>query len=474
MPFTESPDWTSILPPAIAILLAVRTKQVVVSLFIGIWVGWTILSGWNPIAGFATAIEGCVRVFADASNTRVILFSTLVGALIAFTQVSGGMEGFVQTVTRRGWIRNRRSAALLAWITGMVIFVEANMSVLIAGTLSRPIFDKMRLSREKLAYICDSTSAPKCILIPFNAWGAFVIGLLADQGVERPVEAMVASMPYNFYAILAILLVLLSVVFQRDIGPMRRAERRVRETGQVLNPSAEPVIDSEVLQMRSKPGVRPRALNMLAPVLTLVVMMPLSLWITGDGNLMRGEGSTSVLWSVIAGLFVGAILYRAQKILSLKEIMQVLMNGVGGMVPLASLMLFAFAIGNVCKALGTGPFVASLSNAFVSPVWIPALLFVISCLIAFATGTSWGTFAIMMPIGIPMIGLMGLNSGAVIAAILGGGVFGDHCSPISDTTIISSMAAATDHIDHIRTQIPYALIAAGLAVVGYLWVGFIT
>ena len=469
---TTTPGWTSILPPLIAIVLAVRTKQVVLSLFIGIWLGWTILSGWNPIAGFAAALEGCVMVFADAGNTRVILFSTLVGALIAFTQVSGGMEGFVQLLTRRGWIRSRRSAALLAWITGMVIFVEANMSILIAGTLARPIFDKLRLSREKLAYICDSTSAPKCILIPLNAWGAFVIGLLTEQDIERPVEAFVASMPYNFYAIFAILLVFLSVLLQRDIGPMRRAERRSRETGKVLNDGAEPVIDTDLLQMSSKPGVTPKAVNMLIPVLTMVVMMPLSLWITGNGNLMQGEGSTSVLWSVVSGLLAGAVAYRAQKILKLKEIMQVLMSSIGGMVPLASLMLFAFAIGNVCKTLGTGPFVASLSNAFVSPVWVPALLFIISCIIAFATGTSWGTFAIMIPIAVPMIGLMGLNSGAVIAAVLGGGVFGDHCSPISDTTIISSMAAATDHIDHIRTQMPYAMIAAAIALLGYIWVGF--
>jgi Na+/H+ antiporter NhaC len=194
-------------------------------------------------------------VFADAGNTRVILFSTLVGALIAFTQVSGGMEGFVQLLTRRGWISSRRSAALHPWITGMVIFVEANMSILIAGTLARPIFDKLRLSREKLAYICDSTSAPKCILIPLNAWGAFVIGLLTEQDIERPVEAFVASMPYNFYAI-----------FCHPFGfPQRPVAARYRPdapgrtpkpgNGQVLNDGAEPVIDTDLLQMSSKPGV---------------------------------------------------------------------------------------------------------------------------------------------------------------------------------------------------------------------------
>ncbi len=468
----ETTGWVSLLPPALAIILAIRTKQVILSLFFGIWLGWTVLAGWNPLKGFIDALEGCVLVFTNPGNTKVILFSALMGALLTFTQYSGGMQGFVDKMTRNKLISNHRRAGFLTWLVGMVIFVESNISVLISGTIARPIFDNLKISREKLAYICDSTSAPKCILIPLNAWGAFVIGLLTEQGVEQPVMAMVSSMPYNLYAILAILFVLVVIFFRFDIGPMRKAEKRIREEGKVLNDGAKPVIESDILQINAKADVPKRAFNMVFPVLVMVITMPVALWFTGGGNIMQGSGSTAVLWSVVAALVAGAVSYRIQGIFTLDETMDQFMSGVSGMIPLAALMIFAFAIGNVCKALGTGIYVAGITEAALSPEPVPVLLFLVSCVIAFATGTSWGTFAIMIPIGVPMISMMGLNEGLVIAAILGGGVFGDHCSPISDTTIISSMASATDHIDHIRTQLPYALTAAGITVIAYIILGW--
>ena len=431
------------------------------------------MSGWNPVLGMVNALEACVNVFADPGNTKVILFSAMVGALITFTQFSGGMEGFVQYMTRRGLVNTPRKAGLFAWFVGMVIFVESNISVLIAGSVSRPLFDKMKISREKLAYITDSTSAPKCVLIPLNAWGAFIIGLLAEQGVDKPVTAILSSMPFNIYAITAIALVLFVVLSGKDFGPMKVAEKRVREEGKLLRDGAEPLVSADVLHIQPKPGIPLRMINMLVPVLVMVVMMPIGLWITGDGNLMNGSGSTSVFWAVIAGLIAGGVSYRIQRIMSLKEIMDQFMSGVAGLIPMAALMMLAFAIGNVCKELGTGPYVASMTDALLSPSLVPALLFTISAVIAFSTGTSWGTFAIMIPIGIPMVELMGVHQGLVIAAVLGGGVFGDHCSPISDTTIIASMSSATDHIDHVRTQLPYALTAAAVTIVIYLILGVI-
>ncbi len=466
--------WVSILPPLIAIVLAIRSKQVFLSLFVGVWIGWTVISHWNPIAGLVAALEAFVRVFADAGNTKVILFSAMVGALITFTQYSGGMDGFINWVTRRGIVTTRRGAGLLAWFIGMIIFVESSICVLIAGTVARPLFDKLKISREKLAYICDSTSAPKCILIPLNAWGAFVIGLLAKQGLDNPVKAMLISMPFNFYAIIAIGLVLGTILLQHDIGPMKAAERRVFVEGKLLRDGAEPLVSAEVTSVQAKSGIPLRAINMLIPIGAMVVMMPVGLLITGHGNLMQGSGSTAVFWAVLLGIVSGALAYRIQGIMSLNEIMEQFMRGAGGLIPLAALMMLAFAIGDICKELGTGPYVASVAQAVVNPKLIPAILFLISCFIGFSTGTSWGTFAIMLPIGVPMISLLGLHEGPVIAAILGGGVFGDHCSPISDTTIISSMASASDHIDHVRTQLPYALLAAGISVVLYLIVGFVS
>ena len=468
----ETYGWLSILPPLLAIFLAIKTKHVYISLVLGIWLGWTIIHSWNPVSGLIDTLGALVDVFKDEDNTRVILFSGLVGAIITFTQYSGGMKGFINWVVGKGLVRTRKSAGLLAWFLGFIIFIEANICVLVSGAVARPIFDKLKISREKLSYILDSTSAPKCILIPLNAWGAFVIGLLVIQGVENPVRVLISSMPFNFYAIFALLIVLIVVVTEKDFGPMKKAEHRVRVENKLLRDGAEPLISAEVVQMEAKEGIPPRALNMILPVVTMVVMMPVVLLITGKGNLMEGSGSASVLWAVIAGLAVGAVAYRAQGIMKVKEITDIFMKGVGGLIPLASLMILAFAIGDICDALGTGPFVAQAAKSTLNPGVIPAVVFLVSCFIAFSTGTSWGTFAIMIPIAVPMINIIGLHPGLIIAAVLGGGVFGDHCSPISDTTIISSMASATDHIDHVRTQLPYALTAAGFSLLLFIIFGF--
>ncbi len=465
--------WLSVLPPLLAIFLAIKTKHVYISLILGIWLGWTIIHSWNPLSGLTQTISALISVFKDEDNTRVILFSVMIGAIITFTQYSGGMKGFVNWVIGKGLVRTRKRAGLLVWFLGIIIFIESSISVLISGAVARPIFDRLKISREKLSYILDSTSAPKCILLPLNAWGALIIGLLAKQGVENPVRYLVASIPFNFYAIFALLLVLIVVLTEKNIGPMKKAEHRVRVENKLLRDGAEPLMSTEVVSMEAKEGVPLRALNMILPVATMVIIMPVVLLITGEGNLMEGSGSVSVLWAVIAGLFVGAVAYRAQGLMKMREITDVFMKGVGGLIPVASLMILAFAIGDTCDTLGTGPFVANAVSSTLAPGIIPAVVFLVSCFIAFSTGTSWGTFAIMIPIAVPMIQIIGLHPGLVIAAVLSGGVFGDHCSPISDTTIISSMASATDHIDHVRTQLPYAFAAASAAFLLFLIFGFV-
>jgi tetracycline resistance efflux pump len=467
----ESFGWISVLPPLIAIFLAIKTKHVYLSLTLGILIGWTAASSWDPFKGLVSTVNSLIHVFSSADNTRVILFSCMIGAVITFTQYSGGMKGFVNWIVGKGLVRKGKSAGLLAWFLGVVIFIESSICILISGAVTRPIFDRLKISREKLAYILDSTSAPKCVLIPFNAWGALVLGLLARQGIENPVKVFVSSIPLNFYAILALLLVLFVILTRTDIGPMKKAEKRVRDQGKLLRDGAEPLISEEVVMMKEKQGIPQRPVNMLIPVGVMISMMPVALFISGKGHIMKGSGSVAVLWSVISGLIVAAVAYRAQGIMSTKELTDTFMKGVGGMIPLAVLMMLAFAIGDICDVLGTGTYLAqAVKSTFPSEI-IPALVFAVSSLIAFSTGTSWGTFAIMMPIGIPMVSLVGLNPALVTAAVLGGGVFGDHCSPISDTTIISSMASATDHIDHVRTQIPYALIAGGGALILFLVFG---
>lgn len=468
----DSYGFASILPPIVAIGLAIKTRQVYLSLLAGIWLGSTILNGWDPLFGLIGTVDALVGVFADAERTRILMVSILIGALLTFTQYSGGMVGFVNWVVGRGAVRSRRSAGVLAWSLGVFIFVESVIGVLVSGTITRPLFDKLKISREKLSYILDSTCAPKATIFPLNTWGAYIIGLLLAQGVESPVGALVASIPLNFYAILAILLALVVVLTEADFGPMKEAERRVRIKGKLLRDGAEPLVASDTLRIPAKTGVPERAFNLVLPVGTVIATLPAVLFVTGSGNMMNGSGTDAAFWAVIVGLLVASLSYRAQRILSIKELTDMFMKGIAGLIPVGILLVLAFGIGDVCRELGTGVFVAQAAQTSLPAGAVPGALFVVSAVMSFSTGTSFGTWAIMIPIAIPMIMLMNLHSGLTIAAVLGGGVFGDHCSPISDSTIVSSLAAATDHIDHVRTQLPYALAAAGGSLVLYLVCGF--
>ncbi len=465
------PTWVSVLPPVLAIVLAVWTRQVYLSLGAGVWLGWTILEGWNPLAGMAEAIEGTVRVLASGGNAKVILFTLVIGALIATIERSGGVRGFVHYLETRKWVNTPRRVQLLAWIVGVVIFIESNITVLVAGSISRPLFDRYRVSREKLAYLIDSTSAAVCILIPLNAWGAYNLGILDSLGVDNALGVFVGSIPYNFYALGALFLALFVVVRGFDVGPMKRAEARTRG-GVLLWPDAQPMIDDDILSPPPNDRIPARAVNMVLPIAVMVLMMPLALWITGGGDLRAGSGSTSVLWAVMAALASSWILLLAQRGATIDELMRTGLKGAGGLVPLALILLIALALGDVARSLGTGPFVAQVTAGLLPPVVFLPLVFLVSGSIAFATGTSWGTFAIMLPIAVPAAMTLGLPLSPFVAAALAGGIFGDHASPISDTTIISSMAAATDHIDHVRTQLPYALIAGGVATLGFAVVGW--
>jgi len=484
----------SVLPPLLAIILALKTRQVYISLVVGIWLGWLIISDWNILQGTIATLEGFVEVFKSPGNTRTIMFSALVGALLIFIQYSGGVQGFIlgmerflQRVEQKGKGRSRVIVELIALATGVLLFIETSISSLTVGTLYRPVFDRLKIPREKLAYIADSSSAPSSILIPFNAWGAFIMGLLLTQGIENPFRTMVSAMAYNFYPMLTILMVAVIILSRRDFGPMARAEKRTRETGLLLNEGARPMVSDEITSYEMKEGIKPRAINMIVPLAVMIVMMLVSLAYTGwkqvEGAssfmnhlgkaLGQGSGSAAVLYSVTTAILVAMILYRAQGIIRIRKMVELILKGISELMPLALLMMLAFSISHVCNNLGTGEYVAGITEGWLSPALLPAIIFILSAFIAFSTGTSWGTFAIMIAIALPMAEMHGANLFLVVAATMGGGVFGDHCSPISDTTIISSMASASDHIDHVRTQLPYALITGALTVIFYLILGFI-
>ena len=465
----SEPSWYSILPPVLAIALALWSKQVILSLFAGIWMGFTILNGFNPLVGVTAGLDGVINVFTDPGDTKVLVFTLLIGALLATIEASGGVRGFVQYLESRRWVHTGRRAQILAWMTGLVIFIESNITLLVAGAVSRPLFDRYRVSREKLAYIIDSTSAPVCVMIPLNAWGAVIIGVIGTSGVEQPFAVFVESIPYNLYAITAIVLSLLVIIKDINWGPMAAAESRTRG-GAVLWPDSTPLVEPPTLETEGEghAGETASAAFMIAPILVMIVTMPVGLYVTGEGDVIKGSGSTSILWAICAALLTAWVMLLLTRRASVDELMTWFMKGAGQLLPISTILLLALALGDVTRSLGTGPYVAAIASAAAPKVALAPLVFVVSAFIAFSVGSSWGTFAIMIPIAIPIATTVGLPVPLLIGAAISGAIFGDHASPISDTTVVASMAAASDHIDHVRTQLPYALAAAAVSTVGYL------
>ena len=468
----QDPVWTSVIPPLLAIGLAIATRQVILSLSIGLWMGALLLGSGNPLVAIPQAIDTVINVFTDPGDTRVLVFTLVIGGLIATIEKLGGVRGFIHLLQEKKWVTGSGRAQWLAFGTGVVVFIESNITLLIAGAISRPLFDRYRVSREKLAYIIDATSAPICVLIPLNAWGAVIVSLLASSGIKNPIDVFIGAILLNFYAIFAVLVCALVIWSDFDIGPMRAAQKRTAE-GKFLWPNATPMVDPSLIEAEQSRQPQDSAKLMLLPVLALVLSMPLGLFITGEGDLTAGSGSTSVLWAVLIALGTAWAIVLGSRRATLETLMQLFLKGAGGLLPVAMILLFSLALGDVANALGTGVFVAQLAQETIPSALLLPLLFLLSAFIAFSIGSSWGTFAIMIPLAMQIVAALDMNASVFLAAVLSGAVFGDHASPISDTTVVASMAAATDHIDHVRTQLPYALISAGLATVAFFVSGLV-
>ena len=462
----------SLVPPVLAIALAIRTKQVIFSLLLAILVGWTIINDGNVFLGLLGTIDGLVDVFQSKGNTRTIIFTLLIGALIQLIKIAGGVQGFIGIIQKR--LDNSKNPKtrlqIAAGLTGFLIFIESNISILTVGTAFQPLFDKYKIAREKLAYLADSSSAPSCILFPINAWGAYVMGLLAVYDHLDPFKSLLFSIPFNFYPLLTLAFLFSMVASNKSFGPMKSAE----ESAEIKESTTQ-----ESSDYKGSAG------NMIFPLLVMIISMPIFLIYTGWQGLGEsgivssiwvsignGSGSSAVLYAVVLAVLFAGIYFGIQRILTLPVFFKESLKGAGEMLIMALLMVLAFAIGNICGELKTGLYVADVTQSWLAPAVAPALIFVISCFVAFATGTSWGTFAIMLSICIPLAQAVGINPYLMIAAVLGGGVFGDHCSPISDTTLISSMASGSDHIEHVRTQLPYALFTGGISILLYILAGF--
>ncbi len=459
--------WHVLIPPISVIILALSTRRIYLALATGIVLGIFILKGFS-FEAFKYSAHLLLSILTSPSKLFVLAFCILVGSLIGVIGEAGGVVGFVAKVKEQG-ISDRKKAQLLAFFIGLFVFIETTISSLIVGTASRPVFDRLKISREKLAYLCDVTAAPVCMLLPFNAWGAYIIGLLEAQGIEDGIRVLAAAVPMNFYALLVLVFTAFLIITGRDWFSMAAAERRAQEEGKVLREGAKPLM--ALHSWNSSP--KGDASLMLLPTVLLLAAMPLALFLTGRGNPLKGSGSASVLISVSLSLLVASFMALKRKYLTLPALLRTAGRGAVGMVPVSFLMLLAFLFGDVSNHLQVGEYVAGITASHAPFQLFPAFLFIASSFVAFSTGTSWGTYAVMVPIAVAMVKTGGGFLSLCLAAVLGGGIFGDHASPVSDTTIISSMAAACDLMDHVQTQLPYALLCAFVSVLFYTAAGFL-
>jgi len=455
-----STNWLSVLPPLVAIAVVLWKREVILALFLAIFTSELLqpLSGPAsiPLSGMAT-LERIITVFEDRDNARILVFSLMIGALLAYIRQSGGVTAMVNSIIKRGIARNSRQTAMLTTGVGVAVFVESNLSVLTAGILSRGLFDRFGMSRAKLAYFIDSTSAPICILILLNAWGAYILALLGTYEFEQSAAQILwGTLPLNFYALATLVIVVFTGWTGKYFGPLARSASLKHED------SAEDL-----------PVDATHPSYMFVPLFVMVAgMVGFMLW-TGDGVLANGSGSRSVLYSVTLASLVAYVMMLRNGSFTHAKLVKIGFEGMGELLPLVTIVLFSLALGASLKDLGTGIFIAGLVGEYLPVFLIVPMIFIAGALISFSTGTSWGTFAILIPIGVPLIQTLGLPPSLVLAAILGGGIFGDHCSPISDTTAVSAIASGCDLLEHVRTQLPYALVAGGVTVLMYLGVSIV-
>ncbi|HVT42832.1 MAG TPA: Na+/H+ antiporter NhaC family protein [Thermoanaerobaculia bacterium] len=485
----QIPGWLSILPPLIAIALALLFKDVLIALFAGVFSGAMILYHWNPIRAFARTIDSFVApALADGDHAKIIIFSVLLGGMVGLITRSGGTQGIVERI--KGFATNARRGQVTTWVMGIFIFFDDYANSLIVGSTMRPITDRLRISREKLAYIVDSTAAPVASIFPISTWIGFEIGLIAAAftQLDLPFNAyttLIASIPYRFYPIFALVLGFAIAFTCRDFGPMLRAERRASETGKVIADGDTPLADYNATSMAPPDGIPKRARNALIPIFTVIAMTIIGLFVSGSAAVNRADYPSAykwlqdvfsnassldaLLWASLTAVVVALLLPLAQRLLTIRQAMDAMVEGFKAMLLALIVLVLAWSIGSICAQLHTADFVVGLTQGVLSPHWLPVLVFIASAAISFATGTSWGTMGILMPLVIPIAHGLSLGAGhpvgseayhvfmlGTISSVLAGSVWGDHCSPISDTTILSSMGSGSDHIAHVRTQLPYA------------------
>lgn len=418
-----------------------------------------IIADFQPLDALVLLLTRFGELLSEAWVLKTLAFAIMVGSVMTLIEKSGGVAGLVHELsTKRSLVNSKRAALMPSFIAGIIIFIESSITSLVAGAIGRPLCDKYGISRAKLAFVCDSTSAPVCSIITINGWGALLLGLIGGQIaagliVGEGASWLISAIAYNFYAYTALIVTFVAVWYNIDIGPMRHAR------------IYEPSLECE--DVKGAVGL------FVWPMIWMVGGVLVFMLITGGGNLLKGSGSSSIFYTLVVTLLMMYGYYRIKKAMDTREFLTAALQGAKSMTPIALILLLAFAIGGISSDMHVGAYLASFMGDYVSASYLAAVIFIVAAIIAFATGTSWGTFSIMLPIAVPLA--VGLDAPVALAmgAVISGGVFGDHCSPISDTTIISAMASGCTLQEHTTTQLPYALISAGISLVGFVIVGWV-
>lgn len=457
----------SILPPLIAIGLAIWKKQLIPSIFLGILFGETILAKGNVASAFISTLDDMLKIISDKVNLQIILFSLLAGGLLNLIKESNGFHGFLNWCRKKNVFKKEKNIYPLTYFLNIFLFIDSWSSILITGSIMRDIYTKFGVSRERLAYFLHTISINFVALVIINSWGAFYLSILRAQNVENPLGIVIRAIPFNFFCVGSLVLVIIVMMTRLTIGPMKKFEYEAREGNQHHEKTADTDLD---ISMERK-GIKPEAKHLILPVLTLIFFVFLGLFITGKGSIIRGSGSASLFNAACITIGLTAVHLLIKKLLNIQEIINSVFKGMADLLPIGMLLVLSLTIGYVCKQLETGIYLSEVVKQSLPVFVVPAIVFGISCITSFATGTSWGTMAIMIPIAMPIAVIMQINPALIFGACLGGGVFGDNCSPISDTSILTGMVAEVDVINHVKTQIPYTLIAASIAIVFYLIAG---
>ncbi|MTC61060.1 sodium:proton antiporter [Providencia rustigianii] len=467
--------WT-IITPIVTILLAILTRQVMLSLMLGILVGFTVINDHNILLGVRGTVDGIIDTFASAGNTRTIVFMVMIGGIMRLVVVTGGVRALVQLLTNKTrLIKNRTATQLLAILITSLIFIESSINQLVAGASTKNLARQYGVAPEKMSYLIQTACVSVCSSAIINGWGAVIMGLIGvqiSQGLisGEPFDILIKSIGYNLMAWLSLATILFYVLTNISWGPMKKAEDKYQQnfvSGKLTNTTKQSEED-EIIEHPNAYSV----LNFFIPILSTVLMVPVALYITGDGDFTKGSGSTSVYWGVMFGTAVSFCWFIGRRLLNIDNFFKELFIGYASMLKISSIMILAFLMGNVSSELNTGAYIAEVTHGIMAPGFSIGFIFIISAIMSLATGTSWGTFAIMIPIGVQLGLSVGMPIEYMIGAAISGSIFGDMTSPISADAIVASMATDCDHIEHIRTQMPYAIVTASVVLAIYLYLGF--